>query len=95
MSLVEFVPGQKFEEYKERFKQHYKLERRADGVVLVQAHTAGGSIQLSVENHRSVGQLFKTIGADNENEVMIFTGTGECRPRRLQTRARGFTALGL
>ncbi len=36
-----------------------------------------GRSQLSVENHRSVGQLFKTIGADPENEVMIFTGTGE------------------
>src|SRR6266566_4154620 len=77
MSLVDFVATPKFEEYKERFKQHYKLERREDGVILVQAHTAGGPIQLSVENHRSVGQLFKTIGADPENEVMIFTGTGK------------------
>ena len=77
MSLVDFVATPKFEEYKERFKQHYKLERRKDGVILVQAHTKGGPIQLSVENHRSVGQLFKTIGADPENEVMIFTGTGK------------------
>src|ERR1700686_5159021 len=77
MSLVDFVPTPKFEEYKEKFKQHYKLERREDGVILAQAHTAGGPIQLSVENHRSVGQLFKTIGADPQNEVMIFTGSGE------------------
>src|SRR5277367_4719868 len=35
MSLVDFVPTPKFEEYKERFKQHYKMERRADGVILV------------------------------------------------------------
>src|ERR1700692_4691320 len=77
MSLVDCVPPPRFEEYKERFKQHYKLERSEDGVILVQAHTAGGPIQLSVENHRSLGQLFKTIGADTENEVMIFTGTGE------------------
>jgi enoyl-CoA hydratase/carnithine racemase len=77
MSLVDFVPTPRFEEYKERFKQHYKLERRQDGVILAQAHTKGGPIQLSVENHRSVGQLFKTIGADPENEVMIFTGSGE------------------
>ena len=34
-------------------------------------------MQLSVENHRAVGQLFKTIGADPKNEVMIFTGKGE------------------
>ena len=39
MSLVDFVATPKFEEYKERFKQHYKLERREDGVILVQAHT--------------------------------------------------------
>ncbi len=77
MSLVDFVATPKFEEYKERFKQHYKLERREDGVILAQAHTAGGPIQLSVENHRSVGQLFKTIGADPQNEVMIFTGSGK------------------
>ena len=77
MSLVDFVPTPKFEEYKERFKEHYKLERRADGVILAQAHTVGGPIQLSVQNHRSVGQLFKTIGADPENEVMIFSGSGE------------------
>jgi enoyl-CoA hydratase/carnithine racemase len=52
------------------------MERREDGVLLVQAHTNGGPIQLSVENHRSVGQLFKTVGADPKNEIMIFTGSG-------------------
>ena len=77
MSLTSFVPTPKFEEYQERFKEHYRLERRADGVILVQAHTKGGPIQLSVENHRSLGQLFKTIGADPANELMIFTGSGK------------------
>ena len=76
MSLQSFIPTPKFEEYKERFKDHYVLERRPDGVILARAHTLGGSIQLSVENHRSLGQLFKTMGADPENEVMIFTGSG-------------------
>jgi enoyl-CoA hydratase/carnithine racemase len=77
MSLSPFVPTPKFEDYKERFKEHFKLERRADGVVLAQAHTLGGSIQLSVENHRALGQLFKTIGADPENELLILTGSGK------------------
>ena len=77
MSLQEFISMPKFEDYKERFKDHYKLQRRADGVVLAQAHTRGGSVQLSVQNHRSLGLLFKAIGADPENEVMIFTGSGE------------------
>src|SRR5579863_6102930 len=77
MSLSPFVPTPKFEDYKERFKDHFKLERRADGVLLAQAHTLGGSIQLSVENHRALGQLFKTIGADPENELLILTGSGK------------------
>ena len=77
MSLTSFVPTPEFEEYKERFKEHYELTRRDDGVILARGHTRGGSMQLSVENHRAVGQLFKTIGADPKNEVMIFTGTGE------------------
>ena len=77
MSLQNFVETPKFAEYKERFKDHYHLERSADGVILARAHTQGGSIQLSVEHHRSLGQLLKTIGADPENEVLILTGTGD------------------
>jgi enoyl-CoA hydratase/carnithine racemase len=77
MSLVKFIPDPKFDDYKEVFKDNYKLERRDDGVILVQAHTVDGPIKLSVENHRSVAQVFKTVGADPENEVMIFTGTGD------------------
>jgi enoyl-CoA hydratase/carnithine racemase len=72
-----FIPTPEFEEYKERFKEHYKLERRDDGVLLVQAHTRGGPVQLSVENHRSLGQLLKTIGADPKNEILILTGSGD------------------
>jgi enoyl-CoA hydratase/carnithine racemase len=77
MSQQQFIPTPKFEEYKERFKDFYKMRRRADGVILVEAHTNGGPIQLSVENHRSVGQMLKTVGADPENEIMIFTGSGD------------------
>ena len=72
-----FIRTPEFEEYKERFKEHYKLERRDDGVLLVQAHTRGGPIQLSVENHRSLGQMLKTIGADPKNEILILSGSGD------------------
>ena len=77
MSLTQFVPTPKFDDYREQFKEHFNLERRADGVLLAQAHTLGGSIQLSVESHRALGQLLKTIGADPENELLILTGTGK------------------
>ena len=77
MSLAQFIPTPKFEDYKEFFKDHYHLERSADGVIVARAHTLNGPIQLSVENHRSLGQLLKTIGADPENELLILTGTGD------------------
>ena len=77
MSLQEFVPTPRFDEYREVFKDFYKMERRDDGVLLVEAHTRGGPIQLSVQNHRSLGQMLKTVGADPQNEVLILTGSGE------------------
>src|ERR1700729_3249412 len=77
MSLQEFVPTPRFEEYSERFKDFFKFTRRDDGVLLVEAHTVGGPIQLSVENHRALGQMLKTVGADPENEVLILTGSGD------------------
>ncbi|MCB1516456.1 MAG: enoyl-CoA hydratase/isomerase family protein [Hyphomicrobiaceae bacterium] len=77
MSLQEFVPTPKFEDYKETFKDFFKLTRRDDGVILAEAHTLGGPIQLSVQNHRALGQMLKVIGADPENEILILTGSGE------------------
>jgi enoyl-CoA hydratase/carnithine racemase len=77
MSLQKFIDPPKFEEYKERFKDFFLLDRRDDGVLLAKAHTLGGPIQLSVQNHRALGQLLKTVGADPKNEVLILTGSGE------------------
>lgn len=77
MSLQRFVPTPRFEDYRERFKDFYKMTRREDGVLLVEAHTVGGPVQLSVENHRSLGQMLKTVGADPENEILILTGSGD------------------
>jgi enoyl-CoA hydratase/carnithine racemase len=77
MSLQQFVPAPKLEEYSERFRDFFKFTRREDGVLLVEAHTNGGPIQLSVENHRALGQMLKTVGADPENEILILTGSGD------------------
>jgi enoyl-CoA hydratase/carnithine racemase len=77
MSLQEFLPTPKLEEYSELFKDFFRMSRRPDGVLLVEAHTAGGPVQLSVQNHRALGQMLKVVGADPENELMILTGSGE------------------
>lgn len=77
MSLQEFVDPPRFEDYRERFAEFFTMERRDDGVILVAGHTDGGPIQLSVQNHRALGQMLKTVGADPDNELLILTGTGE------------------
>lgn len=77
MSLQQFVPTPEFDEYKETFKDFFKLTRREDGVILAEAHTNGGPIQLSVQNHRALGQMLKVIGADPKNELLILTGSGD------------------
>jgi enoyl-CoA hydratase/carnithine racemase len=77
MSLQEFVPTPEFDEYSEAFKDFFRMERRDDGVLLVQAHTVGGPIQLSVQNHRALGQMLKVVGSDPENEILILTGSGD------------------
>lgn len=89
MSLQDFLPMPKFEDYRERFKDFFVLDRNADGVLLAQAHTRGGSLRLSVENHRALGQFLKTAGADPENELLILTGTG--RDWMMGSDPTGFT----
>ncbi|TCJ38086.1 enoyl-CoA hydratase/isomerase family protein [Parafrankia sp. BMG5.11] len=76
MSLQEFIPTPKFEDYRKAFEDFFHLERDG-GVIVAQAHTLGGPIQLSVQNHRALGQMLKTIGSDPENEILILTGSGE------------------
>ena len=57
MSLQEFVPTPRFEEYSQAFADFYRMERREDGVLLVRGHTQGGPVQLSVHRirHAAVG----------------------------------------
>lgn len=77
MSLTNFVPTPELESYRELFAEHFKIDRREDGVVTMQLHTQGGPYQLSVESHRAIGQALKVVGSDPKNELMIFTGTGD------------------
>jgi len=77
MSLQEFAATPDFDEYRERFKDFFRLTRSDDGVLLAEGHTQGGPIQLSVQNHRALGQMLKTVAADPDNEILILTGSGD------------------
>ena len=75
MPLTNFVEDVQFEEYKERFKEHFVMERR-NGIIEVRMHTLGGEAKWSFELHRALPQMFKMVGADRKNEIMILTATG-------------------
>ena len=75
MALTNYVSNPQFEEYQERFSEHFKMERR-DGIIMLQMHTLGDEVRWSWELHRAIGQAFRTIASDPQNEVMILTSAG-------------------
>jgi enoyl-CoA hydratase/carnithine racemase len=77
MPNTKFVQWPKYEEYKEMFKEHFIMEKRDDGVLLVRMHTKGGPQLWSMELHRAIGQMWRIVGSDSEIELVIFTGTGK------------------
>lgn len=76
MARTRYVENPRFEEYRERFAEHFAMERR-DGVILLRLHTKGDPVLWSWEVHRAIGQAFRTVGSDPENEVMILTSEGD------------------
>ena len=76
-TLTNFVGWPTFEEMKEMFKEHFIMDRREDGVVLVRMHTRGESQLWSMELHDAIGKMWRLLGTDRETECIIFTGTGD------------------
>ena len=77
MTKTQYVQWPSFEEYKEMFKEHFYMEKRDDGVLLIRMHTKGEPQTWSMELHRAIGQMWRMIGGDSEIECIIFTGTGD------------------
>ena len=70
------IPTVKFEQYKDKYKKHFVLERSASGVLMARWHTDGDSLVWCFPMHRAIHQLTTDVGQDVENEVFILTGTG-------------------
>ena len=71
-----FVSRPRFEDYREKYATHFKLERR-NGILQVQMHTKGGPVMYGLPIHNAWSQLWLDIGNDPDNEVLIFSGTGD------------------
>jgi enoyl-CoA hydratase/carnithine racemase len=73
---VTFLPDETFESYSERLSPFFKMKRE-DGIIEVRVHTNGEEALFCLEMHRAFAQMFRAVGADRQNEVMILTGTGD------------------
>ncbi len=71
-----FVSRPRFEDYREKYATHFKLERQ-NGILQVQMHTKGGPVLYGLPIHNAWSQLWLDIGNDPDNEVLIFSGTGD------------------
>ena len=76
MAMNEYVHMPTLEEYSERFKDFFHFKRK-DGILEVKMHTNGGPVHWSYQMHHAISELWTTIGHDTNNEVLIFTATGD------------------
>jgi enoyl-CoA hydratase/carnithine racemase len=71
-----FVSRPRFEDYREKYATYFKLERH-NGILQAQMHTQGGPVMYGLPIHNAWSQLWLDIGNDPDNEVLIFSGTGD------------------
>lgn len=71
-----FVSRPRFEDYQEKYATYFNMERR-DGILQVHMHTEGGPVIYGLPIHNAWSQLWLDIGNDPDNEVLIFSGTGD------------------
>ncbi len=65
-----------FDSYKNRYKT-LTMERDADGILLLTAHTDGGPLRWGALPHEEWPHAFHDIAMDRANRVVILTGTGD------------------
>jgi len=71
-----FVSRPRLEDYREKYAAYFQLERH-NGILQVQMHTHGGPVMYGLPIHNAWSQLWLDIGNDPDNEVLIFSGTGD------------------
>ncbi len=65
----------KFDDYREKYS-HIRMERQG-GILQITFHTEGAALKWSGPSHEQLGYAFADIARDQENRVVIMTGTGD------------------
>jgi len=66
----------RFSEYKDRYA-NYRFELSEEGILFMQCHTDGGSLEWKWESHDAMADAFADLAGDREIKVVIHTGTGD------------------
>ena len=66
----------RYAEYKDRYA-NFRFELGAEGILLMQCHTKGGSLVWDWKAHDEMSDAFADVAGDREIKVLIHTGTGE------------------
>ena len=74
--MLDSVKYEPFESYQKRFEKFFKLKRE-NGIIEARMHQNDGVAKWNYGVHNGWSKLFKAIGQDPENEVVIITGTGD------------------
>jgi len=77
MAEQDYVHMPTLEEYSKRFARFFKFKRSDDGILEVRMHTFDGPVHWSYQMHHAFSELWTAVGHDTNNEVLIFTATGE------------------
>ena len=65
-----------FSEYSKKFEDTFAMKRE-NGIIEVRMHREGGVAEWGERCHKGWGQVFKYVGQDPENEILIISGTGD------------------
>jgi len=71
-----WVDVPKLADYERTFSEYFHF-KRDQGIIEVRMHYDNGPVVWSYQMHHALCELWTAIGHDKENEVMIFTGTGD------------------
>lgn len=64
------------DQYKDKY-ENFRFERTEDGILQMTMHSNGGDLVWGMKPDDDLGKAFVDIGGDRENQVIIFTGTGD------------------
>jgi enoyl-CoA hydratase/carnithine racemase len=71
------IPFATFDQYKDKYKDLFLLERTESGVLTARFHTDGDAAFWDYPLHRGIHQLCHEVGQDAETEVFILGGAGD------------------